>query len=554
MKILFKFLLLIFLFSFAACDETEKRTIVETPFIWEGANIYFLLTDRFNNGDTSNDINFDRVQKTGKLRGFEGGDIKGITKKINEGYFTNLGINAIWLTPIVEQTHGEVNEGTGVTYGYHGYWAKDWTALDPNFGTTEDLHELVRSAHKKGIRIVLDGVINHTSPITNKDPVWPLDWVRLEPQCTYKSYETTVTCVLVAGLPDIKTESNTNVNLPARLIEKWKSEGRYEQEVMELDAFFERTKYPRAPKYYIIKWLTDYIVEFGIDGYRADTVKHVEESVWEDFKRECDYAFEQWKKNNPTKKLDDNDFYLVGEAYNYGVSGGQLFTFDGGKKSVNYFKNGFNSLINFEFKWDAKQNYEVIFAKNTSILEGALKDYGTLNYITSHDDGSPFDKTRSKSFESATKLLLSPGTSQVYYGDESARSLIIDGTIGDATLRSNMNWEAIENDPKTKDVLTHWQKLGKFRRDHPAIGAGTHEIISTSPYLFKRSLSKGDYSDTVVIGLYLPKENKTLDVSKVFENGLTLHDAYSDSYTKVKDGKIDIESNNSIVLLEVFNN
>lgn len=61
-------------------------------------------------------------------------------------------------------------------------------------------------------------------------------------------------------------------------------EGRYEQEVKELDEFFARTGYPRAPKYYIIKWLTDYITEYGIDGYRADTTKHLEEGVWAEFK------------------------------------------------------------------------------------------------------------------------------------------------------------------------------------------------------------------------------------------------------------------------------
>lgn len=71
--------------------------------------------------------------------------------------------------------------------------------------------------------------------------------------------------------------------------------------------------------------MTDYITEFGVDGYRADTVKHVEEEVWQNFKVECDYAFEKWKINNPTKVLDATKFYLVGEVYNYGISGGQYF-------------------------------------------------------------------------------------------------------------------------------------------------------------------------------------------------------------------------------------
>jgi alpha-amylase len=76
--------------------------------VWEAANVYFLLTDRFNNADPSNDVNFERTEETAVLRGFEGGDLKGITQKINEGYFTDLGINAIWMTPVVEQIHGAI--------------------------------------------------------------------------------------------------------------------------------------------------------------------------------------------------------------------------------------------------------------------------------------------------------------------------------------------------------------------------------------------------------------------------------------------------------------
>ncbi len=527
----------------------EPTDISEAPFIWEGANLYFLLTDRFNNGDTSNDVNFDRTKKTGKLRGFKGGDIKGVTQKIKEGYFTDLGINAIWMTPIVEQIHGGTDEGTGVTYGFHGYWAKDWTRIDPNYGTKEDLHELVKEAHARGIRIVLDAVINHTGPVTEKDPVWPDDWVRTDPQCKYNNYENTITCTLVANLPDIKTESNDNVELPPQLVEKWKAEGRYEEEVAELDAFFERTGHPRAPRFYIIKWLTDYITEFGIDGYRADTVKHTEEYVWEEFKVECDYAFSEFKKNNPDKVLDDNDFYLVGEVYNYGISGGQFFDF--GDRKVNYFDPAsFHSLINFEFKWNAKElGYEELFKKYSDVLNGELKDFGTLNYLSSHDDGSPFDARRKKPFETANKLLLSPGTSQVYYGDESARSLAVKGTEGDATLRSFMNWEALKNNSETKTVLAHWQKLGQFRAKHPAIGAGTHQMITEEPYVFCRSLTKGDYKDFVVIGLDMDSGKKVLDVAKVFKDGDTVHDAYSNQDTKVLDGKVVVDSKFDTVLL-----
>ncbi|MFY0604638.1 MAG: alpha-amylase [Flavobacteriaceae bacterium] len=536
----------IFLLFIGCNKEVEKP---KTPFVWEAANVYFLLTDRFNNGDSSNDVNFNRTQKTGKLRGFEGGDIKGITQKIKQGYFTDLGINAIWMTPIVEQIHGGTDEGTGLSYGFHGYWTSDWTAIDPNFGTKEDLKELVNVAHEHGIRILLDAVINHTGPVTEKDPVWPSEWVRTEPQCTYNNYQNTVTCTLVKNLPDIRTDSNDAVVLPPQLVAKWKAEGRYEQEVKELDEFFKRTGYPRAPRFYIIKWLTDYITEFGIDGYRVDTVKHTEEFVWQEFKKECDYAFLEYKKKNPKKVLDANNFYLVGEVYNYGISGGQFFNF--GDKKVNYFDKAFQSLINFEFKWNAKQqSKEQIFSKYDSILNNQLSTFGTLNYLSSHDDGQPFDPKRENTIEAGTILMLTLGAAQIYYGDETARSLVIEGTKGDATLRSFMNWEELQTSKNAQTTLRYYKALGKFRANHPSVGAGKHGKLSDTPYTFSRSYVKGDYSDVVIVVLDGPVGEKSIEVKGIFDEGAKVRDAYSGAETVVKDGKVSINSFDTIVLLE----
>ena len=546
-----KVLYFVCLISIFSCKENSSGReteiqIAEKEFVWEGANIYFLLTDRFNNGDTSNDVNFNRTQETGKLRDFEGGDIKGITQKIKEGYFTNLGINAIWMTPIVEQIHGGTDEGTGLTYGYHGYWTKDWTNIDPNYGTKEDLKELVKVAHKNGIRVLLDAVINHTGPVTAKDAVWPSDWVRTAPQCSYDNYEHTISCTLVKNLPDIKTESNQIVALPPQLVAKWKAEGRYEQEIKELDDFFARTGHPRAPRFYIIKWLTDYITEFGIDGYRVDTVKHTEEFVWQELKQECDVAFAEYKKNNSDKVLDNNNFYLVGEVYNYSISHGKSYDF--GDKKVNYFDKAFNSLINFELKWNVKQMAEKdIFDRYDAILHNELKGYGILNYLTSHDDGQPFDKERKKPYKTATMLLLTPGTSQVYYGDESARDLTIDDTVGDATLRSFMNWNDIKTKEETQKILQHWQKLGQFRANHMAVGAGKHQLISEDNGLV---FSRIRNEDKIIGGINLSKGNKVLNVSSVFKNGDTVSDFYSNQIIEVKDGKVTLNSTFDIVLLE----
>jgi len=528
----------------------EKSSKKDVPFVWEGANVYFLLTDRFNNGNPENDVNFDRTEETAVLRGFEGGDIQGITQKIEEGYFTDLGINAIWFTPVVEQIHGATDEGTGKTYGYHGYWAKDWTSVDPNFGTRKDLEKLVKTAHDKGIRILLDVVLNHTGPVTEKDPVWPDDWVRTGPKCEFTTYENTTACTLVENLPDILTESDEAVELPDALLAKWKDEGRLSKELDELQLFFERTGYPRAPRYYIIKWLTDYINDLGVDGFRVDTVKHVNENAWADLHKEAEYAFETWKKKHQDRILDDNPFYMVGEVYNYGISSGRDFDF--GDKKVDFFDHGFKSLINFELKSDADKSYETIFKKYSKLLHTKLKDKSVLNYLTSHDDGSPYDKDRTKPYRTANVLLLTPGASQVYYGDETSRSLIIEGTEGDATLRSFMNWEDLDSVPEVQKIHKHWQKLGQFRKNHPAVGAGKHKRLAKSPYVFSRTYDKGEYRDKVVVGLDLPKGKKSLWVKGFFGDGTKLYDTYSETEVTVANGKVLLDNDYDIALLELM--
>lgn len=534
--------------------ETVKTEIVQevkkqTPFVWEGANIYFLLTDRFHNGNTKNDTTLGRTNPTGVLRGFMGGDIAGITEKINKGYFTDLGVNAIWFTPVVEQVHGDIDESTGNTYGYHGYWTKDWTTLDPNFGTKRELATMVRSAHKKGIRVLMDVVLNHTGPVTEKDPDWPSEWVRTDPTCEYTSYESTTSCTLVDNLPDILTESDTAVELPDALLAKWKAEGRLSIELDELAVFFERTGYTRSPRAYIIKWLTDYVKDLGIDGYRVDTVKHADEKAWAELYKEASYAFETWKKVNVEESLDDTPFYMMGEVYNYGISGGRAYDF--GDKKVDYYDYGFNSLINFELKHDAKKDYETIFKKYNSLLNKELKGHGIVNYLTSHDDGQPFDKDRTMPFKTANILLLTPGTSQIYYGDESSRNLTVEGAEGDATLRSYMNWEAIDSIPETQKILAHWQKLGQFRNNHPAIGAGKHKRLGKRPYVFSRTFINDDFKDKVVVGLDLPMGKKSLWVKGFFGDGTKLFDTYSETEVIVKNGKVILENDNNIALLEL---
>jgi alpha-amylase len=529
----------------AATPATAPAPAQGKPFTWENATVYFLLTDRFNNGNTANDHAYGRKDDAAVARGFQGGDLAGVTQKIKEGYFDDLGVDAIWITPPVEQIHGSTDEGTGKSYGFHGYWARDFTSIDANLGTEKDLHELVDAAHARGMRVLLDVVMNHTGPVTAEDPVWPAAWVRTSPACSFKDFKGTVECTLVKNLPDFRTDSNEKVDVPPAVVAKWKKEGRYERETKELDDFFKRTGYPRAPRYYLMKWHADWVRKYGFDGFRADTVKHTEPGVWKDLKKVASLAYEDWKKANPSKRVQgDLPFFMTSETYGYAIEAGREFTYDGGTK-VDYYANGFDSMINFNMVRDAHQNYEQLFSSYAAMLHGPLQGHSVLNYLDSHDDGNPFDALRQHPMESANKLLLAPGQAQIYYGDETARVLHIEGAEGDANLRSFMNWDQLKNNTRVglfgvADVRDHWARLGRFRHAHPAVGAGVHQMLAASPYTFKRTYEKDGVTDRVVVALDLPKDRAAaITVAGVFSDGQTVRDWYTGKSAVVSGGKVE---------------
>jgi alpha-amylase len=542
-----------------ACSAVSSHAVAQVarkqPFVWENATVYFLLTDRFNNANPDNDLAYGRLADAAPLRGYMGGDLAGVTAKIKEGYFQNLGVDAIWITPPVEQIHAGTDEGTGKSYGFHGYWAKDFTSVDGNLGTEADMRELVDTAHAHGIRVLLDVVMNHLGPVTPLDPTWPQEWVRQGPQCKFKDARTTVACTLVANLPDLRTEGKRDVKLPPSLVAKWQKEGRYQREVKELDDFFKRTGYPRAPRYYVMKWHADWVRKFGFDGFRADTVKHTEPGVWKELKKVASAAYEDWKRANPSKRLGDDKFYMTAEVYNYSINHGHKFDMGGGDV-VDFFANGFDSLINFSMIADAKRGgYEQLFSGYASTLNGPLKGAAVINYLSSHDDGGPFDPLRARPYETANKLLLAPGAAQIYYGDETARLLKIDGATGDANLRSYMNWDDLAKNAqrdgyRVADVHHYWSRLGKFRHAHPAVGAGVHTQLQTNPYTFSRVYERGDIRDRVVVALDLPKDKPSaITVAGVFNDGQTVRDYYSGKTALVANGKVQFEPGAPAVLI-----
>jgi len=528
-------------------DDTRDHA---SAAFWNDATIYFLLTDRFLDGDPSNNLALGRALDGATLRSFMGGDLAGVLRKLEEGYFDALGVDAIWMTPFVEQIHGSVDEGTGKSYGFHGYWTRDWTAVDPAFGTAEELRAVVAEAHRRGIRVLMDAVLNHTGPVTALDPKWPDDWVRTSPRCTYGSYVTTVDCTLVDNLPDVRTDRDEPVELPEALRDKWATEGRLDRETAELDAFFQRTGYPRAPRYYVIKWLTDWVREMGFDGYRVDTAKHVPEGASAALAREARQALADWKAAHPAGVLDDLPFFMMGEVYNYTLSQGRNFDF--GDRKVDYFAFGYDALINFGFKDDARRPLDDLFSTYASALgDGTLRGQVVVNYVSSHDDGGPYDRDRQDPYGAGTRLLLAPGGAQIYYGDEVARPLNAAGAEGDANLRSMMDWDVVASmDGPAGTVLDHWRRLGRFRRDHPAVGAGEHRLLQADPYIFSRRLETGgDGGDRVLVALDQGEGPKTIPVFGLFPEGTQLLDCYSGQTAVVTGGRVSVASGYGTVLL-----
>lgn len=493
------------------------------PFSWDQASVYFLLTDRFHNGDPANDHSFGR-QKDGQdeVATWHGGDFKGLTEKLD--YIKSLGMNAIWITPMVEQVHGFIGggeQGNFPFYAYHGYWALDFTKIDPNYGDEESLKTLVDEAHKRGMRIILDVVMNHAgyatladlqdlglteltqnsgklptvwnqwlpsgglnwhgynqfidyqSPAWNK--WWSGDWVRAGLP-GYPQPGTDDVTGSVAGLPDFLTESAKPVGLPPLLAAKKDTLAKALPDATVSD--------------YLIAWHTDWVRRFGIDGFRADTVKHLEPEVWAKLKQAGTAALKEWKTANPSKALDDLPFYMVGEVWDHGVA-----------KDF-WYQNGFDSLINFDYQREfALSQAQCMASAEPTYASYASRinqdpEFNVLSYISSHDTKLFFGDYQDVPLQRrvANSFMLLPGGIQLYYGDESGRGLAKDGGVFDQALRSDMNWQDLANGDKA-ELVKHWQQLGQFRAAHPAIAAGSHQKLSDAPYAFVRK--KGD--DKVVV-------------------------------------------------------
>ncbi|POZ88281.1 MULTISPECIES: alpha-amylase family glycosyl hydrolase [Petrotoga] len=366
---------------------------------WEDQIIYFVMIDRFANGDTSNDVLTDSGIESGMVNSkYNGGDIQGLINQLD--YIKELGATAIWITPPVANQwwDGSVNYG-----GYHGYWARHFKKVEEHFGDLELYKKFVEEAHKRGLYVIQDIVANHTgnfliykngkyflndqSVPTNKPEQYPFN------------------------INDYNDPEQKKLN-----IYHWPSEiknpNQYNTEFSQLDDL--NTENPL-----VIDALKDsytfWIEEADIDGFRVDTAIYVPNEFWGEFLNGENGIYEM------AESCGKNDFLTYGEAW----ITPQPFSNEAEESLNEYMEFGFNSMLDFPLQTDIKRVFKE--GKPTSYLEYRLnqreimyKDPSRMiTFIDNHDmdrflKGSDINSLK----QALTFIFTIPGIPTIYYGTE----------------------------------------------------------------------------------------------------------------------------------------
>lgn len=378
--------------------------------------IYFVMTDRFENALPDDPVltgyRYDDIGY------WHGGDFRGLTNRLD--YIKELGFTAIWITPPV------VNAAIqGDSAGYHGYWGLDFTSIDPHLGSEADFRSFVKEAHDRGLKVILDMVVNHTA-----DVIKPADG-----RYSFRGLsEKPFTPVIPAGMEKSKVPEWLN-NL-----DNYNNRGNFgnDSDSIWFGDFFGlddlATDRPEVLDGWIRVW-SDWIEKYGIDGYRIDTAKHVLPGFWKKFLP----AIEE-----KAKKLGKRDFLIFGEVADSESS--YLATY--------LAENKFDSVLDFSF-----QDRAIKFVRFTNQSQGMIdlfndddlyttKDnnaYSLTTFLGNHDMGRTGMFLERASFgdrdlafaraKLANELLfLYRGAPVLYYGDE--KGMI--GSGGDKSARQNM--------------------------------------------------------------------------------------------------------------------
>lgn len=479
-------------------DRVKKN---ENDFDWDEAVVYFMMTDRFFDGNESNNT-ASGTDTYGDNPGlYHGGDFAGVTAKLD--YLQDLGVNTIWLTPIVKNIAGvtvtdEGSEDVPYNAAYHGYWASDFTKLNPTMGTTEEFKTMISEAHKRGMRIMVDIVVNHAGYGTESTFA---DMLRDKSvsEGDIKSWQ--------SGLPDFATEK---AEVRAKLVE----------------------------------WQTSWMKDYGVDYFRVDTVKHVDSTTWAALKNSTTEV-------NPSFKMI-GEYYGAGYASNGSTLGtGQMdadLDFDFNDQATSFVSGNISSVESF------------LSSRNTALNNA----YMTGQFLSSHDEngfkaslmnGKQYteDKATAAALVAATLQLTAKGIPVIYYGEEV-------GLSGLNNYPYNTNRYDMDFSKATKDNVTyqHYKNLLSIRNAYTDVFArGSRKVVASSDEEGYDVVSRSYGGTTLYVGMNIKDTAKEVKVPVSLAAGTEVKDLYSGAtYTVGSDKTVAVtipaaKDGGTVILTEV---
>lgn len=495
-----------------------ERNKKDGDFDWDEAVIYFAVTDRFFDGDTSNNDaygvgDYDTSDKGGSS--YHGGDFTGLTQKLD--YLKDLGVNTIWITPIVENiTDDQHDAKTDMeTYGYHGYWASDFTKLNKHLGTKEEFAALLDAAHSRGMKLMVDVVLNHAGYDT-------------------ENYFNSILKDKDGNAIKMLRDSSNTVSGDDKLAP-----------LSDLPDFVTEDSEVRNQ---LIEWQTDWMDEFDIDYYRVDTVKHVDSTTWSAFKNSL-------TKVNP-------DFKMIGEysGAGYANTAGELGT------------GSMDALLDFDFNDFAK---DFVGGKISTVENSLLKRNGVLNntatmgnFLNSHDEDTlQYKLVKESKFSeeeaynlmkvAATLQITAKGQPVIYYGDELGQAGANDWP--NQTNRRDFDWKELEaQKADNNSIYKHYKTMLSIRNAYTDVFTrGSRNVVASSDEEGYDVVSRSYGGTTLYVGMNIKDAAKEVKVPVNANAGDTVKNLYDGkTYTVSSDKTVTVsipaaKDGGTVILTEV---
>lgn len=471
-------------------------------FDWDEAVIYFAVTDRFFDGDASNNDAYGVGDyNTGEKGGssYHGGDFAGLNQKLD--YLKDLGVNTIWITPIVENITEDQhdNKTDTATYGYHGYWASDFTKLNKHLGTEQQFKALLDAAHSKGMKIMVDVVLNHAGYGTEK-------------------YFNSILTDADGNSISMIRDSNNTIS----------GDDKYDS-LSDLPDFVTENK---AVTDQLVTWQTEWMSKYSIDYYRVDTVKHVETTTWAAFKNSL-------TKVNP-------DFKMIGEysGAGYANNAGELGTgtmdalldFDFNDFAQNFVTGNISSVENSLQKRNSAIN-------NTSVMGSFLSshDEDTLQYKLVNESKISEEEAYNLMKVAATLQITAKGQPVLYYGEEIGQGGANNWPL--QTNRRDFDWTELEKQKAdSNSIYNHYKTMLAIRNAYTDVFArGNRSTVAVSDADGYEVISRSYGNNTLYVGMNVKEAEKEVVIPVAESAGTVLKNLYDGkTYTVSADRNVSV--------------